>query len=196
MTLAQSIAPQQALEMLLEGNRRYVLRNAGCPYQDMYPRQPSPTRQHPFAIILSCSDLTILPELAFDQVLGALHFIRTPGHTVDDLVLGAIEYAITYLDIRLVLVLGHQNCTTVSTVIRKNETQGHISSIMQAIEPAVKAVRGCQGDEVKNATEANVRMVVAQLWSSDPILCERVETGQIEIVGAICDSDSGIVRLL
>src|SRR5437773_6396301 len=99
--------------------------------------------QHPFAIIVSCSDSRVPPEIVFDQGLGDLFVLRVAGNVIDDHSLGSIEYAVDHLAVRLIVVLGHQRCGAVKaakeTIDDNGKAPGHIESLVTAIRPAVDA---------------------------------------------------------
>src|ERR671919_807374 len=99
--------------------------------------------QHPFAIILSCSDSRVPPEIVFDEGLGDLFIVRVAGNVLNDEGLGSIEYGVDILGARLILVLGHQSCGAVDaamkTIAAKGTAPGHIQSLVTALKPVVKA---------------------------------------------------------
>src|SRR5262249_5592987 len=149
--------------------------------------------QAPFAVIVSCSDSRVGPELVFDQGLGDLFVIRTAGEVLDDPGLGSIEYAVDHLHVPLVVVLGHERCGAVSAALEGGTAPGHIASLVTAIQPAVKASHGEPGDPLDNAVHTNVRDVVRRLKGAGPILSEAVHAGALKILGAYYDLDTGVV---
>lgn len=153
------------------------------------------TGQHPFAVILGCADSRVPPEIIFDQGLGDLFVIRVAGNIVDDAILGSIEYAVEELGASLVLVLGHEKCGAVSATIKHAEVLGHISTLLDAIQPAVDAVRAEPGNLLDNAVRANIKLVVEQLQSSFPV-AELVKSDRLKIVGAQYKLDCGTVEVL
>lgn len=191
-----SISSDQALQMLIEGNRRYTNGKAEHPHQSGERRAEVLAGQHPFVILLSCSDSRVPPEVFFDQGIGDLFIIRNAGNIVDDVVLGSIEYAAEHLGVPLVMVLGHTKCGAVTATVQGGEVPGHIGSIVETIKPAVAASKGQPGDAVLNATLANVRLMVDQIKHSHPILAEMVQHGKLNVVGAVYHLDSGAVEVL
>lgn len=188
------VTADEALKQLAEGNKRYVeshfTHDVGCAEK----RAEVAQGQHPFAVVLGCSDSRVPPEDIFDQGLGALFVVRTAGHVVDDVALGSIEYAAEHLGSPVIVVLGHERCGAVKATVDGGEAPGHIGSLVKAIEPAVAAVRGKEGDLVDNAVRANVARVADQLKASKPILAELIEKGKIRVVGARYDLDTGEVE--
>jgi carbonic anhydrase len=154
------------------------------------------TTQHPYAIIVSCSDSRVGPEIVFDQGIGDIFVVRTAGHVLDDPGLGSIEYAVEHLGTHLIVVLGHERCGAVTAAASGGEAPGHIASIVRKIQPAVAEVKGQPGDLVENAMRANVRHVVHELKESHPILSEFVHEGKLKVVGARFDLDTGAVELV
>ena len=197
--LAAEIAtfkPEESLQRLQAGNGRFV---AGTPTQttkDAKRRAEVAQGQKPFAIIVSCSDSRVGPEVVFDQGLGDIFVVRTAGHVVDEVGLGSIEYAVEHLGSPLILVLGHERCGAVAATVAGGEAPGHIPSIVKAIKPAVAKSKGQTGDAVDNAVRAQVLEVVGQLQKAGPLLAERVKAGQLKVVGARYDLDTGRAEVI
>lgn len=191
-----AVSPQAALEKLLEGNRRYTSGQVEHPRQSVERRTEVLAGQHPFAILLSCSDSRVSTKVFFDQGIGDLFIIRNAGNIVDDVVFGSIEYAVEHLGVPLVMVLGHTQCGAVTAAVQGGEFPGHIGSIVAAIQPAVAASKDQAGDAVINATLANVRLIVDQIKHCEPILAEMVRHSQLTVVGGIYHLDSGVVEIL
>ena len=210
------VPPAEAISRLKDGNGRYTSGNQQHPHESSKERTYMATNsyenlgmttaeaakrraeltksQHPFAIVLSCSDSRVPPEIVFDQGLGDLFVIRVAGNVIDDHGLGSIEYAVDHLAVRLIVVLGHQRCGAVKaakeTIAAKTEAPAHIQSLVTAIQPAVEAT--AKGD--LNATiEANVRNVTQALRSSTPVLKPKVDSGELKVVGAYYSLDTGAV---
>ena len=167
-----------------------------------YPRQDARRRkevskgQKPFAVIVGCSDSRIPPELIFDQGLGDLFVVRLAGNIVDNVALGSIEYAVEHLGSKLIIVLGHGKCGAVTAAAQGPDAPGHVGTILKAIQPAVKKARKLPGDLVDNAIRANAALVVDKIKSSKPILAEMAEKGEIEVIGAYYNIETGAVELL
>ena len=135
--------PDQALQRLLDGNRRYVIHQHGAsPLANRNLRLRTARRQTPFAVVLACSDSRVPPELIFDQRLGDLFVVRVAGNVVDPVVLGSVEYAVLNLGTPLVLVLGHTKCGAVTAALDPGKVpEGNLGAIVEAIRPAVEKVR-------------------------------------------------------
>ena len=195
---AGSITPELALQQLMEGNLRYAQGNASHPHQSPERRAELISGQQPFAVILGCSDSRIPPELIFDQGLGDVFVIRTAGEVVDNASLASIEYAVEHLDVPLVVVLGHDSCGAVTAAVQGGETEGHLGSLMDFIRPAVEQAReaGEGSDLLNGSIDNNVFNIVEALKSSQPVLSEKVEAGELMILGARYRLDSGLVEIL
>jgi len=193
---ASGMDPDKALTLLMQGNKRYVVHKEKHPDLSIAHRKALAAGQHPFAIILGCSDSRVPPELVFDQGLGDLFVVRDAGNVVDDEVLGSIEYAVEHLGTHLVMVLGHEKCGAVSAAVAGGEAPGHIKAVINSILPAVEESKNEPGDKVHNCVVANVRRVARQIRESDPILKEAVEKGRLKVVAADYDVETGKVTLL
>ena len=193
---AAAVGPDEALKILLDGNRRFVAGSQHARSGEVALRSKLATSQSPYAIIVSCSDSRVTPELVFDQTLGEIFVVRTAGQVLADPGLGSVEYAVEHLHSPLIVVLGHERCGAVSAAVAGGEAPGHIAALVQAIQPAVQASKGEPGDAVDNAVRAHVRDVVHQLENTAPILAEFVHAKHLKIVGAYYDLDTGEVQLL
>lgn len=184
------------LKKLLDGNKRYVNEKAKHPHQSSRRRKEVSKGQKPFAIVVGCSDSRIPPEIVFDQGLGDLFIVRVAGNIVDNVALGSIEYAVDHLGVELVVVLGHGACGAVTAASKGSKAPGHIGCIMEAIAPALKTVKGKEGDFVDNAIKANVDIVVSRIATTDPILSKSVKKGTLKVVGTYYNIESGVVEVL
>jgi len=218
------VPPADALSRLKEGNGRFTAGNPQHPHESVDERkymaanslesagaialgmtseQAAKRRaeliksQHPFAIILSCSDSRVPPETVFDEGLGDLFIVRVAGNVLNTEGLGSIEYGVEILGARLIVVLGHQSCGAVDaamkTIAAKGKAPGHIQSLVTAIKPVVEATP--KGD-LETTTKANVKHVVDALRSSTPILKARVDSGDVQVIGGYYTLDSGAVTFL
>jgi carbonic anhydrase len=186
---------KHALDRLKAGNQRYATGKLVHHHQSGRRMRAIAIGQHPFAIVLGCADSRVPPEIIFDQGLGDLFVIRVAGNIIDDAILGSIEYAVKELGTTLVVVLGHERCGAVAATIKHAEVLGHISTLLNAIQPAVDSAKSEPGDLLDNAVRANIKLVVEQLKSSWPV-AELVKHNRIEIVGAQYNLDCGTVEVL
>jgi len=197
---AEKIEASEALEMLIEGNQRYVEFHLEHPHQTEARLLEVSKGQSPFAIIVGCADSRVPPEVVFDQGLGDLFVVRIAGNIIDDAILGSVEYAAEHLRAPLVMVLGHENCGAVKATVEILETgaaaPGHIGSLVKAITPAVQAAKSAKGDVVNNAVTANVLWGMMQLKSASPILTELIHKHELMVVGGRYDLDTGEVAVM
>ena len=195
-TATKSVPPAIAWGKLANGNTHFVHGRSAHPNQSVSRRDEVAKGQHPFAVIVGCSDSRLSPEIVFDQGLGDLFVVRVAGNIVDDNALGSIEYAVEHLGARLIVVLGHEKCGAVAAAVASDHADGHVDSIVKAIQPAVVKAKAEQGDVVDNAVKENVRQVVAEIRSSEPVLAKLVKSGKIRVIGARYDLDSGKVQVV
>jgi carbonic anhydrase len=190
------ITANQAVQKLMEGNLRFVSGNLAHPDQSAQRRAEVISAQYPFAVIVSCSDSRVPPEIIFDQGIGDIFVVRTAGQVIDNVTLGSIEYAIEHLNVPLVVVLGHDSCGAVKAAVAGGEAPGHIGSLVDAISPAVKKARAMNGDLLNNSIDINIQNIVINLILSQPILSKAINGGKLKIVGARYALNSGAVKMI
>lgn len=191
-----TVPADRALQMLVEGNQRYVTNRLSHPDQTAARRTLVAAAQHPFAVILGCADSRVPPEVIFDQGLGDIFVVRVAGNVTSAEVLGSVEYAIEHLDTSLVVVLGHEKCGAVQAAASGGRAEGHIAALMHDIEPAVKEARSQKGDLVHNAVICNVKNSVHAIATALPDIKKRIAQGRLKVVGADYDLQSGRVEFL
>lgn len=191
-----SVSPDQALSRLAEGNARYVAGHMSHPNASIEHRAELVKGQHPFAVVLGCSDSRVPPEIVFDQGLGDLFVIRDAGNTLDNEVLGTIEYAVEHLGSRLIVVLGHEGCGAVTATVSGAPPTGHMRTVTHAIAPAYKESKSQPGDKVHNCVLANARRSARLLRATAPILKHLAEKGELKVVAADYDIATGKVEFL
>jgi carbonic anhydrase len=192
------VSADDALSRLLSGDGRFV---AGKSIERTGPalierRHALAKEQKPFAVVVSCSDSRVPPELIFDLSLGDIFVVRTAGEVVDKVELGSIEYAIEHLGTHLIVVLGHQHCGAVSAAVSGATDTGDIPDVLKAILPAVEETKAQAGDPIDNAVRANARDIAKRLQSAGPIIAPRVQSGEVKIVAAYYSLDTGQIELL
>ena len=194
------LTPDQALERLRQGNQAFASDHPLPVSLGGDRRHALAAGQAPFAVLVSCSDSRVPPEIVFGRGLGELFTIRIAGNTIDTTALGSIEYAVEHLGVPLVVVMGHERCGAVAAaadvVQRNTHFPGAVGSMLQPIIPAVLAARAAhpEGDLVDQSVRENVRQVVQHLReTASPALLERQASGDLRIVGARYDLDDGVV---
>jgi carbonic anhydrase len=190
---ARSIDAEAALKKLQAGNARFVSKPEGSSKATAKARKATSKSPHPFAVVVACSDSRTSPESVFDQNIGDLFVLRTPGNLVDDHALGSIEYAAEHQGAKLIVVLGLKHCPFVEAAVAGPTAPGHLGSIIREIRPAVRAVRKDAGDVLENAVYENV-------YRTADKISRRANFGEmassIRIVRAVYDPDSGKVEFL
>ena len=173
-----------AIELLKAGNARFV--SGALTQKDDYTelREQLSEGQHPFAVVLCCSDSRVAPEIIFDQKLGDLFVIRNAGNIVDEHVLGSIEYAVEHLGTSLVVVMGHSCCGAVTAAHHTEVLPDNIMAIVKRIKPSIDT--SCSIDH--NARRHAKRM--AKLIQDDPI----VQHLHAQVTAAFYDIRSGQVE--
>jgi carbonic anhydrase len=195
--LAADLASSKiALKKLVEGNQRYVNSTTVC-HDDWSAKRLAQTQgQAPFAVVVTCSDSRVPPEIIFDQSLGDLFVIRVAGNVVDDFAIGSIEYGVTVLGADTLLVLGHSSCGAVDGALKGLKFDNHIQEVLNAIQPAIETVKGASENVLEKAIKANVKHVESTLRRSRPVLAKLLEQGKLSILGAYYDLSSGKVEFL
>src|SRR5262249_21208440 len=187
-----------ALARLMAGNARFV---KGQHHAANYKleRQELVKGQHPYAIILSCSDSRVPPEIVFDESLGKLFVIRVAGNVLDPATLGSIEYAAEHLHTKLIFVLGHESCGAVKATIDGGQFSPSIQSIADRIKPAVDAARREHPnakDLLPFAVQENVALQIKTALEQSTVLKEFIDKKELRIAGGVYHLQTGKVDLV
>lgn len=186
------------LNRLTEGNKRFVSGNIRR--KDLgAERKAVVNGQQPYAIVITCSDSRVPPEMIFDEAIGQLFVIRLAGNVVDSLALGSVEYAVEHLHTHTLVVLGHESCGAVKAAVQGGTVPPNIASIVRRISPAVATVRGRNIPENELVTESvkeNVHEQIRRSMKSSPILFDAMIKGELLVLGGVYDLASGKVRFL
>lgn len=198
------ISAREALERLREGNRRFVSGLRGVDtLMSQAQRKDLVAGQHPFAVILGCSDSRVPVEIIFDQGLGDLFVIRVAGNIVAASQIGSVEFAAEQFGTRLVVVLGHTRCGAVQATLdelqRPTENQSrNLRSIVDRIRPAVEGLLATElgrepGALMQQAVRANVRVSANYLRHGSEVLEQLIQRQGLRIVGAEYSLETGAV---
>lgn len=124
------------IEKLISGNKRFIDEKTIHPHQNKKTVLDNQNAQHPFAVVLTCSDSRVSPEILFDQGIGDIFVIRNAGNLISDIDMGSIEYAVEHLDAKLIIVLGHTECGAIKAYVgdKNNEYKKHLSHIDDIVE--------------------------------------------------------------
>lgn len=186
------------LEKLLEGNNHFAHLKPVHPDEDLRHLQDAAKEQHPFAVIVCCSDSRVSPELIFDQGIGDLFVIRTAGNIIGGIEIGSIEYAVEHLKVKLVVIMGHENCGAIKAFVEGNEAPGHIKDIVDSIkkEPEIEAIPMGDNNRLDDCVTANILHGVKQLQVQSAIIQDKLQRRELEILGARYDLDDFKVEFL
>ncbi len=191
--------PQEALQLLKDGNQRFAEDHAQHLDDDVDRRLAVRSGQRPFATVLSCVDSRVPVELLFDRGIGDVVVIRSAGEVLDHAVNGSLEFGVAELNTPLLMVLGHQRCGALTAAVKayddKTTDPDDLGYLASALAPAVRQAAGQPGDRVTNAVRANVALTLAALRRS-PVLAPLEKQGKVAMVGAYYDLDSGRVDLI
>jgi len=183
------LTPAQALQRLLDGNRRFAAGEPRGPHRSLARVHELAGDQKPFAAILSCADSRVPVELLFDQGFGDLFVVRNAGNVVAPQEFASLEYGAAVLGVKLLLVLGHSSCGAVKAAIAGKSVPGQISVLYQHIRPAVES----GGGDLAKTVADNVRFQAAMLAQASPVIAELVHQGRLRVAGGIYDLASGVV---
>lgn len=186
------IKPQEALNKLLKGNKRFVKNESIHPNRCQETKDSLLQEQRPFAVILSCSDSRVPIEIIFDAGFGDIFVVRTAGHVLSPEVMGSIEYAVKSLGVKLVMILGHDNCGAVQSAIKSYKTKSlhelssNMKTIMTHIYPAIEGLvcETCNQEFLDEAIKSNIIYQVKDLIKNDEYIAEKVQSKEIMVVGA------------
>ncbi len=193
-----AITPSMALELLKEGNKRFV-NNLKVNRNLLQQANETSDGQHPFAVILSCIDSRTSAELIFDQGLGDVFSVRIAGNIINEDILGSMEFGCKVAGSKIIVVLGHTKCGAVKGACDHVE-MGNLTALLSKIRPAVddettttENRNSGNGEFVEKVATINVKRTVKSIMERSPILKELIESGQIGIVGGTHDITTGQV---
>ncbi|MEQ1799618.1 MAG: carbonic anhydrase family protein [Lacibacter sp.] len=196
-----NLTPRMALEILKEGNDRFV-KNLKAQRDLLAQANDTRDGQWPFAIILSCIDSRTSAELIFDQGLGDIFSVRIAGNIVNTDILGSMEFACKVAGSKLIIVLGHTKCGAVKGACDHVE-MGNLTELLSKLQPSVYAERDTINIKdrnsknptfVENVSSINVRRSVKSIIERSFIIEQMVEKGEIGVVGAMYNIDTGRVE--
>lgn len=193
-----SLTPDTALEILKEGNERFV-NNLKANRNLLQQVNDTSNGQFPFATILSCIDSRISAELIFDQGLGDIFSIRIAGNVSNSDILGSMEFATKLAGSKVIVVLGHTRCGAITGACNQVKL-GNLTSLLDKIQPAIDQEStipenrtGENPDFVKRVTEMNVLLTIDEIRKESPIIAEMENNGEIKIIGGLYDVENGNV---
>jgi len=193
-----AIPPDKAIEMLKQGNERFI--NGNTVKRDLLAQVKQTSKgQFPFAAVVSCLDSRIPSAIVFDQGIGDIFVARVAGNFVNDDILGSLEFATKLAGAKLIVVMGHTDCGAVKGACDGAQL-GLLTSTLANINPAVEAVKGDYTPRnskntkfVQAVTEMNVQLTMQKLRERSVVLREMLDKGEIAMIGAMYDVNTGQV---
>ncbi len=184
--------PKQSKCKLIKGNERFM---SGClqsrESESIKIRELASKGQKPFALVVSCSDSRIPPEIVFDQGLGEIFVVRTAGNVLDEIGMGSVEYGAEHLRIPLIVVLGHGNCGAVKATVDGGEAEGCICAIINKIKLSLDKIK--EAEDVYEACEnESIRATVEEI-KNNAVVARLISKSETEVVGAKYMIDTGRV---
>ncbi|HSY37612.1 MAG TPA: carbonic anhydrase [Acidobacteriaceae bacterium] len=184
--------PDEALKMLMDGNKRFDANNLTSIEHDLKMlRENTVEKQQPFAAVLSCSDSRVPVELVFDQTIGHIFVARVAGNIINAEIIGSLEYGAAVLGVKVLIVMGHSNCGAVKAAIAKTEVPGQIASLYPHLEQAVES-----GSGLVDTIKKNAKIQASLLETTSTVLAPMVKEGKLKIHAAYYDVGTGLVTLL
>ena len=191
--------PVSAWKALKEGNERFVAGKPEHPSQSIEHRASLAEEQKPLAVVFGCADSRVAAEIIFDQGLGDMFVVRTAGHVIDSAVLGSIEYAVTVLNVPLIVVLGHDSCGAVKATLSALDDGvvpgGYVRDVIERVTPSILLGRRDGLTRVDEFEARHVTETAAQLGSRSTAVAERVAAGALAIAGVTYQLADGRVVL-
>ena len=197
--MQMSLTPIKAIELLREGNLRFV-NNLKINRNLLQQANETSDGQHPFAVILSCIDSRTSAELIFDQGLGDIFSVRIAGNIVNTDILGSMEFACKVAGSKLIVVLGHTKCGAIKGACDHVE-MGNLTKLLSKLQPAVYAEKTVTTDRtsandefVEKVATLNVKMAMHQIHDKSTILNDMIQKGEIAIIGGMYNVETGVVE--
>jgi len=195
------ITQEQALQILKEGNARFVAGKRDHPREFLTRAQETAEHgQRPIATFLSCCDSRVPLEIIFGQNIGDLFSIRVVGNICRDSQLGSMEFGVKYLETPLCVVLGHTKCGAVTAACTGRGLEENVQALMRSIQPAVERARASTGktghDLIEPCCIENIFVQIETMFKKSIVLREAVCRGELSILGAVYDIETGLVTFL
>lgn len=190
--------PAEIWASMLEGNARFVA-GQSTERKPIERRAATANGQQPPAMVLTCSDSRLPPELLFDRDVGELFVVRVAGNVADPVGIGSLEYAADHLGSKVLVVLGHEKCGAVTAALSGEPMPTpSLSALVAELAPALQELpgTGTAPDRVHAGVEANVRATTAELLATSPVISGKAVQGQLLVVPAIYDLASGQIKVL
>ena len=185
---------EDVISRLKSGNSNFVSDKLDGKLNDSSRRDSLTGGQEPFAIVLSCADSRVVPELAFDTGLGELFVVRVAGNIANSSSIGSMEYAVAHCGTKVIVVLGHQSCGAVTAAVGGGDNGYNLNHLLSHITPAISAAG--EGASITDVIKKNAQMTAQELLHRSAIIRDGVENKGVKIVPAYYNLDSGKVDFL
>ncbi len=183
---------EDILNRLKDGNRRFINNQLEHGLQDGSRRGELTGGQSPYAIILSCADSRVVPELAFDTGLGEIFVIRVAGNVANSSSIASIEYAVAHLGTEIIVVMGHESCGAVSAALGGGDNGYNLNHLLSHITPAIAACG--EGASMESVVKKNAQLNAEELKNRSAIIGEAVASGKVQLVPAYYSLSTGEVE--
>ena len=193
MKESQNLSWKDALGALQERNIRYVSDLRKSDLQDAARRSELVGGQAPFAIIVSCADSRVVPELVFDSGLGELFVIRVAGNVANTSSIASVEYAVAHLGVQLIVVMGHESCGAVKAALGGGDNGPNLNHLLSHIQPVIDSAKSSEVDDV---VRQNARTAANAYLENSAILQDAKNKGALHIASAYYELSSGKVEFL
>ena len=185
---------QDIIDRLKDGNKRFMADKLDGGLQNSSRRNDLTSGQDPWAIILSCADSRVVPELAFDSGLGELFVIRVAGNIANSSTIASIEYAVAHIGTPVIVVMGHQSCGAVTAAMGGGDNGYNLNHLLAHITPAISAAG--EGASVTDVVKKNAELTVVEMQNRSAIIRNAVESGKVKVVPAYYELSSGEVHFM
>ena len=179
------------LKRLKLGNDNFVNNELTNSNQDSVRRSDVVGGQKPFAVVLTCSDSRVVPELIFDTGIGELFVIRVAGNIANTSSIASIEYAVVHLNVSLIVVLGHQNCGAVTSALSGSDSGKNLDHLLHFVKPAITSTKSTNIDEVSTL---HAKLTAEKLISDSTIISDAIDHDKVKIIPAFYSLESGKVN--
>lgn len=188
---------RNALDRLLEGNRRFAIGRSRHPNMHVSRRILALMEQRPIATILGCTDSRVPVELVFDQGIGDLFVVRTAGCALDSVALGGLEYAVDVLNTPVIVVLGHTRCGAVGAALTEKRYSENLDLLLDQLRPTIRAMPPMPEEQRwEQAVYATALVQSGEILARSQLIAEKHRAGELDILAACYHLETGLVSVL
>ena len=192
LTTRAALTPDEALQELMTGNRRFVASRSTTMDVDVaLLKKRTADKQEPFAAVLTCADSRIPVELIFDQTIGHIFVTRVAGNVATPEIIGSLEYAVAALGVKTVLVLGHSNCGAVKAAMKADTVPGQISTLYRSLRQGVEQ----SGGDFTRAIGANAKVQADLLRTTSTVIRDALQAKTVTVSSGVYNLATGVVAL-